>query len=588
MAGTAQQASTGIRRFLESIHGGSVHSKAMSYFEDLERKIGERGARSVLDQVQHANPDIDPTSPGFAALAERTVGQKLKQLSEAAGKPISLDDVAESLGMGVKRATPEVGSAMAKTGQQLPAEAMSGMETGTEPGAYGMAKKVFEAEPVNDLPPGPKAGGGAEGPTMEAQWRPADTAKAAGRKPLELEPPTGGMSQEAASTTAGGRGGLAKAAGIAAATGAVAGMAGGGGAPSEGEPLPPAQTVFNDIKTSGPSEKKEENKKPPMLDERPRPYRARPFVSEAAQVKPEAYGVTREGAPHYQERTSLDTEYENARQAQKEELNQAAAAYKTERDDVKRRQLWEKISHAVGYLVAGWYGQKQQIPLNVQFDRSDWPAEMRAADDAYRNAMAAAQAKYSAHKEELEAKGKTIDAHNAKIDREFDNNFKLFKAAYDMAADRDRTWLNAQAQAAEQYNKGQALNLQYREILSKEKYYDDLAKAAGDKAEAKIAKDEAAKAKKDATTWLQLNAKLTDAGRARTGQEETDRLREVWELNSQLPAEYQLDPAWRKLDAADLSAAIAKPRTPATGPYGDRVTQDGVTYTWNPKTKQYE
>lgn len=114
----------------------------------------------------------------------------------------------------------------------------------------------------------------------------------------------------------------------------------------------------------------------------------------------------------------------------RDEVNGLTDEYRTERDAMKRKEIWEGIVHGIGLMAAGYYGMKHGIDMSgTKFNPTDWVAQqasLRANYDALRGAT---KEKFAAQSESFQALQHELDRRNADIDRKWSQNHQLYEDA---------------------------------------------------------------------------------------------------------------------------------------------------------------
>lgn len=125
------------------------------------------------------------------------------------------------------------------------------------------------------------------------------------------------------------------------------------------------------------------------------------FVDEAYMQNPTPVQVAMSPMPKIKDLPAAPDVSKEMQDIEKERLklqaltNEAATAYKLEKDDLKKRELWSGLVQAIGMLAAGAYGLKHNLDMSgVKFNTIDWIAKVREARDDMHNAIAAAEKDY--------------------------------------------------------------------------------------------------------------------------------------------------------------------------------------------------
>lgn len=124
----------------------------------------------------------------------------------------------------------------------------------------------------------------------------------------------------------------------------------------------------------------------------------------------------------YKDIQAVEPDYENydssaklaeAMQQMDKSIDRALIAYREERDLVRRRRIWENLSQGFLKMAAGYWGLKNDVAMDVEFDKTDWAQEFAQVREGLDVETAAAEKKYRGRKEGIEAKARDVNALNA-------------------------------------------------------------------------------------------------------------------------------------------------------------------------------
>ena len=127
-----------------------------------------------------------------------------------------------------------------------------------------------------------------------------------------------------------------------------------------------------------------------------------------------------------------DSALTKAMNEQRTAIATAMGAYKSSKDSVRKRELWESIAHAVGTIAAGVYGLQNNMDLsNLQLNGRDWNQEFALARDDLKQSLENAASDFETKREMNKLK------RNKKLlDRQFNT------ALYDRIRDKVNTETN--------------------------------------------------------------------------------------------------------------------------------------------------
>lgn len=201
----------------------------------------------------------------------------------------------------------------------------------------------------------------------------------------------------------------------------------------------------------------------------------------------------------------MDMEVERA--LYQDAVKEAALAYKLEKDDLRKKELWSGLVQAMGMLAAGAYGIKNNLDMSgVKFNSTDWIARAKEARDDLQTALANSEKDYGIAKSIIDAR-KEGKLQNWQI------NSKIIENANKEAHDRYRDKLAGSQVSLDVQKTNEMFKDRYNEALINQKRAEqDLSRArkGEEAAAAKIAleKNKAIASKvKDFNTKLGLYSK---------------------------------------------------------------------------------
>jgi hypothetical protein len=510
-----------IRRLLEGTYD-NLNPQAVKLLEAVEQKHGFQSAKNFLNTLA-TDYDLVPKRGGnndnFDEIAgrvwKRTTGTDLPDVSPDRLERVqgSLDRLREQFPENLPATVPK-----AVGGYELPAKSGAMVPSATS-GSRAISKSPFDI-------------------AVDTTYRDMGSVRARGDAPLQLEAAAGG-----------GGGGKSPALTAAAAGGAyavgraltdddeeekAAGAKAGPPAPDLGMG-PPSSAAKPPNKGGGTP--------PPLPDNSDILKGIGKFTSSDAPGA-EEFGLTKEGADYKgvdAERTKLEGTQKDARMEYMRQTNALAEELKTEKDSLRQRQIFEKLSQALGHLAAGWLATKTgaYVPV-MEFKDSDWAGERQGMINEYVAKERTAAGNYGAYKDQLEASGRNIDRREAQIVRQWEGNQKLYDTALNTwrakEDSRFRDWQSTMETAKLKLTeRGQAddLKFKYANLDATRTYYEGLIDTAKDKNTINAART-SLKTANDAEKVLgNFRKALTAAAKAKTSGEAEGKFNEAVGLAQQ-------------------------------------------------------
>jgi hypothetical protein len=196
------------------------------------------------------------------------------------------------------------------------------------------------------------------------------------------------------------------------------------------------------------------------------------------------------------------------------ETNGLAEQYKSERDTLKQRELFEGIVNAIGHLAAGWYGKHYGLDMSgTKFDVTDWVAQGEALRRHYDALSGMAKDKYAAAE-------KTGAAGERSLEQSWQRNAKLYEFAAKALQERnDNSFKEWQGTVKDVEIKNQTVHWSQELKVQEDRIDAELARShtaadakAGAAALKQLAADKEAGRRVSSLVAQAVNARDTNAG----------------------------------------------------------------------------
>lgn len=447
------------------------------FLQDAEATYGPEATRNVVDYIESTlgiTTDM-PAFSGKAAEAFSTLEAAGRIAPKFPKEPASTFEQAKQVLTEAREGTP---APVAQTAVE-PFEGIAPFA------AVGRARKSGQA-------PGPEP--------LQATMEPPKQLGPAPSTPSGVAPPDEVSMPAAPAAPAGPGRAKTVAGGLAAGTALAASLAGDQGPPPPPPSAPTPPTSGGAAAPSGAPANKAELKAGEEAMKRPDYSGLLKGVGVGKLVELPAPPTGAGTTPTYKDRSELDRLADAARGELVKDTNEAMDQLKEAKSDLRKQEIWERVIKGVSHLLAGWYGQKHNVPItNVDIPLTDFSRKEQLALEEHGAALRAAAARHAARKEEMEELGRSVEDFNRNEDRRVATNRALWEDAMKVAVarnsqlmdkarlsfDKARTEMEAESRESE-------FDLKMRELDIREKS----AVARGDTATAKALATQAVQAQK--------------------------------------------------------------------------------------------